>query len=142
MTGYRFERQGRSPRTALIVALVLGGLVVLRMQFGAALWLLGLGALATLPALWDLWRNPRAGLALDDSALRWWTGRAEGHVPRRDIDHMRLDTSWDFSLRISVVLTSGRRVRLPYECTPPRAEIDAALGRAGVTIERHHFSLR
>jgi len=139
---FEFTRHGRNPRTGLSVAGLALALLVLRMIFDAALWILAVFALPLLPALWDLWSNPISGIRMDDDRLTWWSGRAQGTIPRTDLKSIRIDTSWDFSTRISAILDTGRRVRLPYECTPPRAAFEAYLETRGIPVERHHFSLR
>lgn len=138
---FSYRSQGRNRVTVLAVAgtwLALGGLVL---TVDAAPWLMGSIGLFTLPAVWDLWRNPRAGLDFTPFALTWFSDAREGSVPWSDIDRMRLDTRLDFSVRASVVLRSGQKIRLPYECTPPHRAFEAALTARGIRTERHHFLL-
>ncbi|MEM9552319.1 MAG: hypothetical protein AAGA05_14155 [Pseudomonadota bacterium] len=142
MTPYIFETRGRRWSTLIGIAIAFTVLLGLYLVFDAAIWVLAIFALGTLPALWDFWADPRSGLQLDEDALTWWTGRANGRVGREEIDFIRLDTSWDFSVRLSAVLTNGRRIRLPYECTPPHEQIASVLDAQGIRFERHHFSLR
>jgi hypothetical protein len=139
--GFSYRSQGRTRVTALAVTgtwLVLGGLVL---TVDAAPWLMGCIGLFTLPALWDLWRNPQAGLDFTPVALTWFSGAREGRIPWAEIDRVRLDTRLDFSVRASAVLRSGQKIRLPYECTPPHRALEAALAARGIPTERHHFSL-
>jgi hypothetical protein len=117
--------------TALAAAIVV---------FGAALWLMALLAFGTLPALWDLWRNPMAGLTLDDAVLRWFSGKRHAEVAFPEIDLVRFDTRLDFSVRATVILRTGRKLRLPFEATPPHLDFEAALVARGLKTERHHFS--
>ena len=58
-----------------------------------------------------------------------------------EIDHFRLDTRLDFSVRATVVLRSGRKIRLPFEATPPHQAFEDALTARGVTVKRFHFQL-
>ncbi len=92
-----YRRAGRST-TALYVVVgvwfVLGALVVL---VDAAPWLMGLIGCATLPAIWDLWKNPQAGIELSPDTLEWFAGPRDGQVRLSQIDHVRLDTRLDFS---------------------------------------------
>ena len=62
-------------------------------------------------------------------------------VPLSEIDHIRLDTRWDFSVRATVLLTNGKRLRLPYEALPPHRSFEAALQARGIRVERHHFNV-
>ena len=138
---YKFARQGRSLRAALALGatylLILGALVF----FDAAWWLMALLGLCTLPALWEFWQNPGAGLTLSDQDLTWHTGRRSATLALAEIDHIRLDTRWDFSVRASAVLTSGKRLRLPYESLPPHRLLEQELEMRGIRVERHHFTV-
>ena len=139
---YRFIRQARRPGTALAVAGTWAALLAARVFLDAASWLMALIALFTLPALWDLIRNPSAGLTLDTEALHWHSGQRSASVALDEIDHVRLDTRLDFSVRASVQLRSGRKIRLPFESTPPHLAFEAALQERGIKVQRHHFQLR
>ena len=59
----------------------------------------------------------------------------------RDIDRFRFDTRWDFSVRVSIVLHSGKRIRLPDESLPPHRDLETLLNQAGIRVERHHFTV-
>ncbi|MEP5153955.1 MAG: hypothetical protein ABJQ89_13130, partial [Planktotalea sp.] len=54
---------------------------------------------------------------------------------------VRLDTRLDLSLRMTLIPHQGGKVRLPYECIPKAAEIEAALTAQDIPYERHHFTL-
>lgn len=139
---YRNLRQGRSRRALAAVLLVYALLIALILMFQASLWLMGALALTTLPTLWDLWRNPQAGFELNTTGITWFTGRRRGQVSLTELDHIRLDTRWDFSVRATLVLLSGQRVRLPFECMPPHRELEAVALAFGLQTERHHFTIR
>ena len=138
---YTFERRGRNRATLLVLLLVWAALAAAWVWLEAAGWLLALFALATLPALWELVANPAAGLRLSGQELEWFTGRRDAQVALAQIHHVRLDTRLDLSVRATVVLRSGRRIRLPFEATPPHRAFEAALTDRGVAVERHHFML-
>ena len=140
MTPYHFERQGRSARSVAVLAGVYAALAVLAIRFDAAWWVVGLMALATLPALLDIARASRAGMSLDHTTLRWFSGPRQAEARLADIRHIRMDTRWDFSVRVSVVLPSGRRIRLPDESTPHHRTLEPLLQQAGLRVERHHFT--
>lgn len=139
--GYVYQTSGRTPRTAFTVAGVWLVLAVLYLRFEAAPWVLGIVALFTLPALWDLLRNPPAGLEMDDVGLHWYSGPRDAKIPWTDIKLVRLDTRLDLSVRATVVLTSGRRVRAPFEAMPHANTLEFELKARDIPIERHHFSL-
>ena len=140
MTGFTFTRHNRAPRTIGVLIAVYVALGALVMLFDAAWWLVVVLVLPTLPALWDILKNTSAGLSLDDQDLRWFTGGREAQIDCSDIDFFRFDTRWDFSVRVSVVLASGKRIRLPDESSPPHKMFEKALQDAGFRVERHHFT--
>ncbi|RLK08298.1 hypothetical protein [Ruegeria conchae] len=139
MTAFTFTRQNRNPRMVLIligIYAVLTGLIVL---FDAVWWLIGLLALTTLPALRDVLQDTSAGMELSDGNLRWHTGQRRGTLDLSTVDRFRFDTRWDFSVRVSVILKSEKRLRLPDESLPPHKQLEEVLQRAGIAVERHHF---
>lgn len=138
---FTFVAQGRSRRTALIVAVLWVGLAVLWVSFDAALWIIGVLALFILPACWDLIRNPASGLTLTETELNWFSGRRNAAVLLEEIDHIRLDTRLDFSVKVTLVLNTGAKVRLPFEATPPHQAFEEALNAQGVATKRFHFQL-
>ncbi|MEX0311684.1 MAG: hypothetical protein AB3N17_15720 [Tateyamaria sp.] len=141
MTPYRYETTGRNRRTLV----ALGGVWVLILAaialFDASVVLMALIALCTAPALYDLVSGRASGLALSDEGLSWFAGRRSGEIAWSRIDHIRLDTRLDFSVRASAVLTSGRKVRVPLEATPPADQFEGVLRDRGIAVKRHHFSL-
>jgi len=138
---YSHARRGRSPRLMGVLICIYAALIAAILVYDAAWWLMALLALPTLPALYDLYADPEAGLDLDDSTLRWHSGRRRGELALAEIDHMRFDTRWDFSVRVTAVLTTGRKIRLPAESLPPHRALEAALQARGLRVERHHFTL-
>lgn len=138
---YRFSRRGRSLRVIGILALVYAGVAVLLIRFQTVYWIAAGLVVPTLPALWELWSNPASGLTLDDRELRWFSGRRSATIYLGEIDHMRFDTRWDFSVRVSAVLRDGKKIRLPHESTPPHLAFETALTARGVKVERHHFTI-
>ena len=138
---YSFARRGRSPRLMAILIGIYAVLIAAFLLFDAAWWLMGLLALPTLPALYDLYADPEAGLDLDDDTLAWHSGRRHAELTLAEIDRIRLDTRWDFSVRATAVLSSGRKIRLADESLPPHRAFEAELQARGVPVERHHFTL-
>ncbi|MGB7243645.1 MAG: hypothetical protein WBC93_16380, partial [Sulfitobacter sp.] len=136
-----YTRSGRSWATILGVAAVYLAAAVGFFVLDASPWLIGVLIVVTMPALWDLYRNPSSGLTLDDTELRWHSGRMHAELPLAELAFIRLDTRLDFSVRITAVLASGRKIRLPYEATPPHKIFEAELQARSIKSERHHFSL-
>ena len=141
MTPYAYQTTGRNRATLVTVLVVWALLISAVVLLDAALWLMAVFALATVPALVDLMTARTSGVRIDETGMHWFSGRRTGDIAWPRIAHIRLDTRLDFSIRASAVLTSGRKVRLPIEATPPSEEFEAALTRRGIKVERHHFSL-
>lgn len=141
MEAYVYAAQGRNSRTLSALIIAWAVLAALYLFLNAALWIILLLALATLPALWDLWRDPSAGLVLDDATMRWHSGRRHADIALSEIEKVRLDRSWDFTIRAIVVLQTGRKLRLPMESTPPAEALAAALEARQIPHERNPFSL-
>lgn len=141
MEPYRFERTGRTRQTAVALAAVWAVMGALVLFLDAAFWVLAIPALFTLPAIWDLISDRRAGMEIGEDTIRWHSGRSEGEVVFGRIDKVRFDTRLDLSVKVSIVLVSGRRLRLPQESVPPWRELEAVLSERGIATERHHFSL-
>ena len=139
MTAFTFTRQNRNQRTVLILIGVYAMLIALMILLNAVWWLMALLALTTLPALWDVIKDTSAGMELTDETLRWHTGQRRGQLKLSEVDRFRFDTRWDFSVRVSAVLKSDKRVRLPDESLPPHKQFEMVLNQAGFAVERHHF---
>ncbi|MGR3758734.1 hypothetical protein ACUXV3_01170 [Roseobacteraceae bacterium NS-SX3] len=138
---YRFRRSGRSAAAMLAAAGWLAGLAALWLVLGAVWWLVLLFALPVLPALADLWRDTQAGLDLTDDRILWHQGSRQGEARLAEIGHVRLDTRWDFSVRATLVMADGSRLRLPPAATPPARVLQPALEARGLRTERHHFTV-
>lgn len=139
MTPFTYTRQNRNPKTVTILICIYGALLALIILFDAAWWLMALLALTTLPAVWDVLQDTSAGMELDADTLRWHSGRRQGELRLSDVKRFRFDTRWDFSVRVSAILTTDKRLRLPDESLPPHRELESMLQQAGLTVERHHF---
>lgn len=116
------------------------GLTALRIGLDASMWILTPFALAALPAVWDLVADPRACLAVTDDLLVWRAGSRGDQVRVDDIDRVRIDTQWDFSIRTTISLRDGLKLKVPPPCQPPSATFEAVLTDRGVSVERHHFT--
>ncbi|MEM6890379.1 MAG: hypothetical protein AAF636_19930 [Pseudomonadota bacterium] len=138
-TPYVWVRSGRSLTGMVTVIAVWAALAAAYLMLDAAAWIVWGLAIFTLPALYDLIANPQAGLSLSENSLDWHSGRRHATLSRTEIDHLRLETRLDFSVRATAVLVSGRKVRLPFESTPPHQSLEAACQARGLRTERHHF---
>ena len=137
---YNFSRKGRSWTTliALLAAWIvcLFGWTVLEVRW----WLVVGVFVLSLPAVWDFWASTDAGMTVSDTEIAWNSGPRTAAVALGQIDHVRLVTRLDLSVRAALVLTSGRKLRVPAESTPPSEALEAALIAQGVKITRHHFT--
>lgn len=135
------RHHGRSKAVVIVLTGIWAALFAAWYWLEAAPWVLAILGAFTLPALYDLAANPVAEAKLSAQTLTWQAGRSSGEVALARIHHVRLDTRLDLSVRATIVLTSGVKLRMPYPCTPPHLAFEAALQSAGVTVTRHHFSL-
>lgn len=126
---------------ALIVAGIWAALFFAWTAWAAELWIVAVIFCFTVPALFDLLRNPASGLRLDDHALYWQTGRREATVALSELDHIQLNTRLDFSVSATAVLTTGRKIKIPFECTPPYRDFEEQLKSQNIKVIRHHFQL-
>lgn len=141
VAAYSFRQHARSPRHVAVLVCIYAVLLAAIFLIDAAWWLMALLALPTLPALWEVVQNPEAGLEIDETAFRWWSGKHRGAVRLGEIDHIRMDTRWDLSVRVRLMLTSGRRLQLPHDSLPPHRDLEQALTSRGLRVERHHFTV-
>jgi hypothetical protein len=116
-------------------------LAVAMVRFDASVWMVWIGALATLPALYDLVTARVSLLRLTDAVLNWQSGKRNGSVTLQDIKTVRLDTRLDLSIKATLVLHTGSRLRLPLDVVPPAQAFEDTLRARGVAVERHHFRL-
>ena len=137
---FRFARAGRSRATTLTLAAAYLLIFAVWALLDAHPLILAALAVPTLPALADLWRNPQAVTCLDHDHLRWRDGRRQAEVALAEIDHLRMDTRLDLSVRTTVVLTSGERLRIPPAAQPPHRDFEQALTARRVAVRRHHFT--
>lgn len=138
---YRFENRGRSRRAALVLVLIWGALLAGLMIIDLSPWIAGLVFAFTLPAAWEFIADPRATLCLTQTELSWSSARLSDSVKLAALLRVRFDTRLDLSVRITLLLKDGRKVRLPHACTPPHHRFEKELKARGLTTERHHFSL-
>lgn len=137
---FAFERSARAPRALALIAIAVLVLIALVLFVDAALWIVAILALLTLPAVIDAVRDTRARLVLDDTSLGWQSGRRRQTLPLDRIEEVRLATRLDFSQRATVHLVTGEKLRIPPECLPPGRALDGALAKRSVPHHRSLFS--
>ncbi len=141
MSRFEHHSTARRPAAALVLLAVWGGIVALWLAVGMAAWVAALLLATTLPAAWDFATGRRAALVLDDAQIRWRSGGQEGEIALARIDHVRLETRLDLSVRVRVVLDSGKRLTLPQDALPTPQVLESELAARGVRSQRHHFAL-
>lgn len=134
-----FRREARTPGLLGALIAIYTVLLVLVYAYDAAFWIIALLILPTLPALFDLYTNPVSTLTLEGQLLSWKTGRRSGDIDLTQVENMRFDTRWDFSVRVTANLRNQTRIRIPQPCMPPHQALQEALESRGVPVERHHF---
>ncbi|WP_243612303.1 hypothetical protein [Shimia aestuarii] len=135
---FRHQTRGRSLRTALAVAAALVVLIGLYLV-GTLLWLLAVFSLFLLPALLDLLRDPKGHFELTETDLKWDTPRLSAALPVARIAKARFDTRWDFSVRVTLILHDGKKLRIPQDVLPPHQALENAFKSLNIPVERHHF---
>lgn len=138
---YRFQRQGRSAALILAVIAWSAALIMMGLVLGVLPWILALLALPLGPALWDLWRNPVSGVAITADRIQWFVGKYSHEVALDDIAQLRLDRRWDFTFRATLILRTGKKLRLPQSAVPPVDAFEAALEAHDIPARRHHFTV-
>ena len=137
---YSYESQGRTPKS--IAALVAMVFILIGLDYiGTVWWIIVIVAMITLPAAIDVFVNATARLDLNDSQLFWKNRSQEVTIPLHEIEKIRFDGRMDMSVRVSVVLVDGRKLRMPYDAMPPHKELEAALQARDVRTERHAFTV-
>nr|WP_237693232.1 hypothetical protein [Octadecabacter algicola] len=104
-----------------------------------SLWIAGFLAACTLPTLWDIIRDSRALVEVWPSRLVWKAAFSEGEA--KDIDHVRLNRRFDGSVKVTIVHVGGATTRLPPDIGPPVDVFETALSDAGISAQRHPFSM-
>lgn len=138
---YTYTSNGRRPATVITVLAIWAALLAAYFMLEAEPLILAVIGAFTLPALYDLARNPQSTLSLDETTLRWTSGRQDAEIALSEIDHLRFDTRLDMSVRLSVVRPSGVKIRVPFPATPHHATFEPLARSAGLTTRRYHFSL-
>ncbi|WP_166416169.1 hypothetical protein [Cochlodiniinecator piscidefendens] len=138
---YTHQNRGRAARTVAVLGAIYAISVFAFVWLNAAWWIIAALVVFTLPAIWDLATDRVAGLTLSDTQITWRSGSFEDYRAYGEIEKVRFDTRLDFSVRVTLVLSRDRKLRLPYDCLPPHKEFEDELNKRNIKTERHHFSL-
>ena len=132
------RNQGRTLRTfgaLALAAALLGGLY----SIGTMTWILVFLSLFAIPALVDLLLNPVSTFEMTDDTMRWICPTQSGELTLDRIRQVRLDTRLDVSVRVTVMLVDGSKLRLPQDVLPAHKTLEEAFQARGIKVERHHF---
>lgn len=136
-----YHRSGRSIKNIALLILSWAILIALYVLVDAAPMIIAVLGLFTLPLAWEIGRNAQSHLTFDQTTLSWHSLLGHDTLPVKMIDGVRFDRRLDLSVRVTLRLTDGRKIRLPHDVTPPHRPFRTALEEAGVRTEFHQFSL-
>ncbi len=133
--------RGRSTTALIVLTSIYVTLAALIAFISLSPWIALVLALFTLPALWEFATDPLSNFTLTKHNMSWSTPTVNDELATALILRVRFDTRLDLSVKVTVLLKDGRKLRLPHACTPPHMELEEALKSLGIATERHHFSL-
>ncbi len=133
--------RGRSRAALLALTSVYAVLALLIAFISLNPWIALALALFTLPALWEFITDPLSSFTLTPQHMSWSTPTVNDELPLALVLRVRFDTRLDLSVKVTLFLKDGRKLRLPHACTPPHMALEEALKSFGIATERHHFSL-
>ncbi len=136
-----YERQGRSQTTAFILAAMYAVLAWLWYALSISPVVLGLLILATLPAIFDLIKNPTSEFFLDGENLSWRHGRRNVSIPRHEIERLHIHLRMDRSIKLIVQMKNDRKIRVMQPAIPPLAVLEGGLEEQEMPFQKHPFSL-
>lgn len=139
-TRFSHSSRARSWTTLLVLCAIYAGLIWAIQTIDMAPWLAALITTFTLPALLEFAQNQRASLVLDAHSIQWTTHKYDDGAPLTMIRLVQFHTRLDLSVRITLILNDGRKIRLPHACTPPHRAFETALKSQGVKTQRNHFA--
>jgi len=126
--------------TTLIVTLsvwVVLAFLLLRVEMAPRLAIIVF--LFTLPAVYDLISARASGIKVNGDQIAWYAGKRDNSVAAHLIDHIKLDTRLDLSVRCTLVLSSGQKVKVPFEACSNHRALETQLHAHGYTTRRQHF---
>lgn len=133
-----YRHYGRNRRT--LGALAVAAVVLLFLHsIGTMTWILVLLSLFAAPALVDVLLNPVSTFEFSEGILRWKSATQTAEIPTDQIRSARFDTRLDVSIRVTLTMVNGSKVRIPNDVLPSHKIFEAALKDCDIPVERHHF---
>ena len=136
---FRYVRNSRNFRYITTIWVIYTVLCFAYFVINVAWWILAFFVIATLPTIYEIISNRKSDLCLADNKLKCWSGRYKLEMCLTDIDYIRFDTRFDFSVRVSAVTVTDQRIRLPYDALPNAKILELACEAQGLQTKRQHF---
>ena len=138
-TEFTYRTTGRNWTTLIVTLSVWVVLAFLLLKVEMAPWLAMAVFLFTLPAVYDLISARASGIQVNGEQIKWYAGSCDNGVAANLIDHINLDTRWDLSVRCTLVLSSGQKIKVPFESCPNHRKLETQFNAHGYTTRRQHF---
>ncbi len=133
-----FTHHGRNRRT--FFALTIAAVVLIGLNaIGTKFWILAILSIFAVPALVDVLFNPVSTFSLAEGVLHWKSATQEAEMRTDQIRSARFDTRLDISVRATLNMVDGSKVRIPNDVLPSPDRLQAALEAYEIPVERHHF---
>ena len=136
---FTYSAIGRNWTTLIVTLSVWVVLAFLLLRVEMAPWLAMIVFLITLPAVYDLISARASGIKVNGDQIAWYAGKRDNSVAAHLIAHIKLDTRLDLSGRCTLVLSSGQKVKVPFEACPNHRALETQLHAHGYTTRRQHF---
>ncbi|MCY4303559.1 MAG: hypothetical protein OXC62_02035 [Aestuariivita sp.] len=136
---FSYTRNSRDFHYVTMLFVIYTVLFLMYLVIDVVWWILAFGVTATLPAIWEIISNRKSGLYLTNNKLKCWSGRHKLEISFTDIDYIRFDTRFDFSVRVSALTVDDKTIRLPYDALPNMKILESACKAHGLRTKRKHF---
>lgn len=138
---YKFERRGRTTTTAVTLAAVYTLLAAALFFLQMSQWVILAGFVFTIPALWDLIADPKSGFSIDEDGVHWFHGKNSATIDPNEIELFKIDLRMDRSVKLTLNMKNGRRIRVTQPSIPPLNDLESVLEQAGYAHRKNPFSL-
>lgn len=138
---FTFKRQGRTQATVIVLGCVYLALIAAFLLLNVTTWIVLALFLCTLPAIWDLVQNPISGIEITDAAISWFHGKNSATIQKPEIERIKVDLRLDRSVKLTIQLKTGRKIRVTQPSIPPLPQLETALDQFGYAYQKNPFSL-
>lgn len=140
MDSLQHTHHGRNIRSFVVLCLVTAGLIGL-LVYGLHWAIVAVLALVAVPSLVDVIFNPKASFELDENGIRWKNVTQEAELGFHQIKSVHIATRLGVAFRITLIMYDDAKVRIPEDVLPPRSELEAALERHNIPVNRDRLRL-